>query len=115
MTTDKQLINSLYKRFNRRPASLDERNLRLLADYIVDERGIMLEDDCLVFTGAGPASPFREILLENINGVADIGRLIAIVLNSSIIFFHKETHAISVHLRPLSAWQRLLGRLRRRP
>lgn len=110
MNIDRKLIDDLYRRFRRRPSTLDERNLRLLADFIVEERGISLEADSLVFTESAPDSPVREILLENINGVADLGRHIAIVLHSSIIFFNKDTLQTSVHLRPLSRLERLLHR-----
>lgn len=101
MIADKKLIDSLYKRYRRRPDTLDERNLYLLADYIVDEQGLELDDDHIVFTGMDKNSPFREILLKNINGVEDLGGLLAIVLHSTIIFFNKSTHAASVHIRPL--------------
>lgn len=107
MTADSKLIESLYRRFRRRPATLDERGLHLLAGYIVDEQGLELDDDRLVFTEMEPMSPFREILLNNINGVADLGALLAIVMHSSIIFFNKTTHAASVHIKPNTLRDRL--------
>lgn len=113
MTTDQQLIRALYKRFSRRPSTLDERQLHLLADFIVDERGLELDDDRLVFTGMAAMSPFREIPLDHINGVADLGKLLAIVLHSSIIFLNKETLAASVHLKAPSFGSRLISALRR--
>lgn len=111
--TDKNLINGLYRRFRRRPATLDGRNLRLLADFIVDERGISLQDDDLVFTETPPDAPFHKIPLENINGVADLGKLLAIVLNSSIIFFNKETLETTIHIKQPNPVERILSRLRR--
>lgn len=109
MIANRQIIDQLYKRFSKRPATLDERNLSLLADFIVDERGITLDEDSLVFTEAGPMSPFREIKFDNLHGVADLGGLIAIVMHSSIIFFNKENLSISVHLRPPSRWERIVN------
>ncbi len=100
MEISSNLIDSLYKRFPRRPATLDERNLRLLADYIVEDRGVSLCDDRLVFTEMSPDSSFREILLENIHGVADLGHMLAVVLHSSIIFLDCRTFEAFVHLKP---------------
>ena len=102
MTTDSQIIKSLYKRFGRRPSTLDERCLYLLADMIVEQRGLELDGENIVFTMVDKASPFRSIPLDNINGVADLGGLLAVVLHSSIIFINKETMAASVHIRPVS-------------
>ncbi len=110
MTNDQQLIRSLYKRFSRRPSTLDERQLHLLADFIVEQRGLELDDDRLIFTEMEPLSPFREIRLDNINGVADLGKLLAIVMHSSIIFLNKETLAATVHLKPPTFADRLFRR-----
>lgn len=112
MTADKNLIEALYKRYRHRPATLDDRGLALLADYIVEERGLELNDDRIVFTEMGFESPFREILLNNIHGVADLGGMLAIVMHSSIIFFNKESHAATVHLKPAGFTDRLVNRFR---
>lgn len=100
MDISSDLIDGLYKRFPRRPATLDERNLRLLADYIVEDRGVSLCDDRIVFTEMSADSPFREILLENIHGVADLGNMLAVVLHSSIIFLDCRTLEAFVHVKP---------------
>lgn len=107
MTTDQKIIRQLYRRFHRRPATLDERGLHLIADHIVDEQGIELDDNRIVFTEMDCMSPFKEILLDNIHGVVDLGKLLAIVLHSSIIFFNKQTHETSVHIKPASLRDRL--------
>lgn len=110
--TDQKLISELYRRFKRRPETLDQRNLRLLADYIVEERGVALRDDSLVFTEMPASSPFREIRLAHIHGVADLGNLLAIVLNASIIFMHKTSLETSVHLKAPGLKDRLLAKFR---
>jgi len=107
MNTDRQLIKSLYRRFRRRPATLDARRLDLLADFIVDGRGLELDGDRLIFTSMEPSSPFRAIPLDNIHGVADLGPLLAIVLHSSIIFLNRQTLAATVHLKPPTLSDRL--------
>lgn len=100
MNSDQQLIRSLYKRFNRRSASLDDRRLDLLCDNIVDQHGLELDDDCIVFSAMEPDAPLRSIRLDNIHGVAELGDVLAIVLHSSIIFFNRRTLRTSVHLKP---------------
>lgn len=107
MIADKTLIEKLYKRFKKRPASLDERGLYLLADYMVDEQGLELDEDRVVFTKMDKLSPFREILLNNIHGVADLGGLLAIVMHSSIIFFNKTTQESTVHIKPMTFGDKL--------
>lgn len=107
MKTDQDLINSLYKRHRKRPSTLGERGLHLLADFIVEESGMELDDDKILFTEMSETSPFRAIRLDNINGVEDLGGVLAIVMHSSIIFFNKSTHEASVHIKPLSFIDRL--------
>lgn len=100
MKADSNLTDSLYRRFRRRPESLEERGLYLLADNIIEQDGMTLDGDRLVFSEMDAASPLRSIVLDNIHGVADLGGLLAIVMHSSIIFFNKSTHETSVHLKP---------------
>lgn len=107
MITDRQLIKTLYKRFRRRPATLDARRLDLLADFIVDGRGLELDDNRIVFTSMEPSSPFRAIPLDNIHGVADLGKLLAIVLHSCIIFLNRQTLDVTVNIKPLTFSDRL--------
>lgn len=99
MRADNKLIDSLYRRFSRRPESLEARGLYLLADNIIDRNGLDLEGDRLIFSEMDATSPLRSILLDNIHGVADLGELLAIVMHSSIIFFNKATHETTVHLK----------------
>ncbi|MCM1310097.1 MAG: hypothetical protein NC301_03610 [Bacteroides sp.] len=113
MKADKKLIESLYKTYRRKPETLDERGLYLLADYIVDEQGVEIDDDCIIFSEMDAVSPFRMIRLNNIHGVADLGGLLAIVMHSSIIFFNKTTHEASVHIKPLTLRDKLADKLSR--
>lgn len=94
-----EIIKSLYKKFKRQPSDLDGRHLDLLCDNIVDQRGIELDDDCLVFTDMTEDAPLRRIRLDHIYGVQEIGGWLAIVLHSSILFFHPQTLQTQVHLR----------------
>lgn len=111
MPVTESVILELYKRFSKRPATLDARNLCLLADFIVEDKGVSLEEDSLVFTETPPGSPFREIPFENVHGVADLSNLLAIVLHSSIIFLNKKTLQTSVHIKRLSPFKRLISKV----
>lgn len=109
MSGNDKLIQSLYKRFNRRNASLDERRLDLLCDNIVDQHGLELNDDSIVFTAMPNGAALRSIRLDHIRGVAEVGELLAIVLHSSIIFFNRQTLQTSVHIKPAGLLDRLRG------
>lgn len=99
MNNPDELIRSLYRRFRRKSAGLDGRHLDLLCDNIVDQNGLELDDDCIVFTTMPEDAPLRRIALDNINGVAELGPTVAIVLHSSIIFFNRLTLETTVNLR----------------
>lgn len=99
MNTNRDIIKSLYRQFRRKSASLDDRHLDLLCDNIVDQNGLELDDDSIVFTSMPDNAPLKRIRLDNINGVAEFGPSVAIVLHSSIIFFNRLTHETTVNLR----------------
>ena len=100
MNGDKKLIDSLYKRFGRRSANLDDRRLDLLCDNIIDRHGLEMNDESKIFSEMEPDAPLRSIRLDNIHGVAEFGEVLAIVMHSSIIFFNRRTLRTSVHLKP---------------
>lgn len=99
MNNNHELIKSLYRRFRRKSVSLDDRHLDLLCDNIVDQNGLELYDDSIVFCSMPDNAPLKRIRLDNINGVAEFGPTVAIVMHSSIIFFNRVTHETSVNLR----------------
>lgn len=99
MNNNHELIKSLYRRFRRKSVSLDDRHLDLLCDNIVDQNGLELDDDSIVFCSMPDNAPLKRIRLDNINGVAEFGPTVAIVMHSSIIFFNRVTHETSVNLR----------------
>ncbi len=107
MTGNDKLTRSLYRKFNRRKSTLDQRRLDLLCDNIIDRRGIELNDDRIIFTAMPAGAPLRSIRLDHIRGVAELGDSLAIVLHSSIIFFNRTTLQITVHLKPPTLLDRL--------
>lgn len=105
----KDTIKKLYKQFRHRPRSLQDRNLSLLVDYALDTDALDMDGEKLVFTHMEPSSPFREIDLERVNGVADLPDSIAVVLANSIIFINKKDLSTTAHIRAErpSLWQQL--------
>lgn len=104
-------INELYRRFRRQPKRLEDRNLSLLVDYVLDTEVLDMDGEKLVFTGMPQSSPFREIELERVNGVADLPEAMAVVLPNSIIFINKSDLSAHVHIRQIK--MPLRQRLRR--
>ncbi len=92
-------IKELYKKFRRRPKRLEDRNLSLLVDYALDTDALDMDGESLVFTHMDPTSPFREIGLERVHGVADFPEAVAIVLPNSIIFINKRDLSTHVHIK----------------
>lgn len=92
-------IKELYRRFKHRPKRLEDRNLSLLVDYALDTDALDMDDEVIVFTRMDPSSPFREIDLENIHGVADFPEAVAIVLRNSIIFINKRDLSTYAHIK----------------
>lgn len=105
-----QTINQLYKKYRKKPKSLDDRNLSLLVDMALDTEALDLDGDKLVFNQLDQYSPFREIELERIHAAVDLGDEIAIVLPNSMIFVNKHNFATHVHFKPAPTG--LMGRVR---
>ena len=98
----RQVIQTLYKKYSRRPASPDCLDMPLLFDsaghhnIVIDMDGPV---DSLVINSVEPSSPFHRIALERINAIVPFEEWVAIVLPSSIIFLNRNSNRVSVHLR----------------
>ena len=107
----KQVINTLYKQFNRLPKSPDELNLGLIFDYTMDNHGIFIDEENLYIVSIEPSSPFSTIELKRIHEIVEFEMVIAIVLPASIIFLNKENSDVNIHLRlddeRPTVWQRI--------
>lgn len=97
----KKVIDSIYKKFNNRPASPDELDIPLLFEKLPAETAIEIERDKLVINSIESTSPFHSIPINNIHAIAEFDEAVAIVLHSSIIFIAKEDGSVSVHLKEL--------------
>ncbi len=97
----KDTINSIYKKYKRKPASPDELDIPLLFEAVPEEAGVEIDGDNLVINSVEASSPFHEIPIRNIHAIIGFDEAVAIVLHSSIIFINKDDGSISVHLKEL--------------
>lgn len=98
---DKKVIDSIYKKFNKRPSSPDELNIPLLFEKLPEEANIEINGKELIINSTEPDSPFHAIPIGNINAIIDFDEAVAIVLHSSIIFISKDDGAVNVHIKDL--------------
>lgn len=99
----KQVIETLYKKFNNRPKSPDCLDFGLLFDTVSDYHDISVDMDTdeLVLRDLGEKSPFYKIPLSKIHAIVPFEEWVAIVLHSSIIFLNRKSNNVSVHVKPL--------------
>lgn len=111
MVTNK-VIESIYKKYKKRPASPDELDIALLFDPSMDAHNIFIDGDRLIINSIDPKSPFHSILLSRIHQILNFENVVAIVLHSSIIFLNKTDNKVHIHVKmPELSW---LDRLRLR-
>lgn len=94
----KQVIESIYKKYRRRPKSVDILNVGLLFDPSLEKQNIEIDDSKVVIGSLPADSPFHEIPLERIHAILDFDLHVAIVLHSSIIFLRKNSDKVDVHI-----------------
>lgn len=105
----RKLIDAIYRKYNRPPASPDELNLGLLFDYALENHGIVIDENDLFIGSVDPTSPFAQIPLRHIHEILEFENQIAIVLRNSILFLNKKDSDVNVHIRMdnPSMWSRL--------
>lgn len=106
----KKVIDSIYKKFKKRPASPDELDIPLLFEKIPIEAAIEIEGNNLIINSIEPSSPFHSIPISHIHAIIEFDEAVAIVLHSSIIFISKEDGSVHVHLKNIG--MSLLDRVR---
>lgn len=99
----KKVIDSLYKRYGKRPDSTDELNIALLFEAAHPVHDIVIENERVIINSVGSDSPFHSIPLKLIHAIVEFDEAVAIVLHSSIIFLSRQEsdHPVSVHLKDL--------------
>lgn len=96
-----EVINEIYKKFSKRPASPDELNMPPLFESVHPSHRIEIDDDKLIIYSLPKNSIFHAIPLRNINAILEFESNVAIVLHSSIIFLSKNDAGNYVHFKPL--------------
>ncbi len=98
----KQVINTLYKKYDKCPKSPDCLDFGLLFDTIIEYHDIIVDIDAdqLVINDLNPTSPFYQIPLSKIHAIVPFEEWIAIVLHSSIVFLNRMSDKIYVNIKP---------------
>lgn len=109
----RKVIQTLYKKYRKLPASPDYLDIPLLFDAASAHHNVTIDMegpvDTLVIRSIDPDSPFHRLPLERIHAIVPFEEWVAIVLHSSIIFLNRQSSKVSVHVRtePLTFMERL--------
>lgn len=106
-----EVINEIYKKYDKRPSSIDCLNLALLFDKAGIEHDILIDPETEEMTigSIDTNSPFHTIPLKNIHAIVPFEEWTAIVLHSSIIFLNNKKPLPSIHIKQPSSslWDRI--------
>lgn len=106
----KRVIDELYKKYDRRPAGVEDLDIGLLFDYAADHHDISIDEEgYLVIESIGDDSPFRRLPLRGVHAIVPFEDVVAIVMHSSIVFLSKHGSEVNVHVRldGPSLWERV--------
>lgn len=111
-----QVIDTLYKQYNKTPKSLDCLNMPLLFDSAGENHNVSVDFDDemnaeLIIGSIDPKSPFHRIPMNHIHAIVPFEDWVAIVLHSSIVFLNKKDNRVSIHIRPVK--ESFMDKLRR--
>lgn len=97
----RKIIDSLYKRYNKPPKSIDMLNLVLLFEYAAEHHNVYIDPDTedLILPSISPESPFHKISIKRINAIVPFEEWVAIVLPASIIFLNRKSNEVVVDLK----------------
>lgn len=98
---DNKTIETIYKKFSNRPASLDELNIPLLFEAAHDDHAIEIKGHDLIINSLDSWSPFHTIDLHRVHAILDFDRYVAVVLHSSIIFISKHNDQVHIHIKDI--------------
>lgn len=97
----KKVIDAIYKKYKKRPASHDELNIPLLFEKLPEETNIEVDEKNLVINSIDPSSPFHTIPVSHIHAIVEFDEAVAIVLHSAIVFISKDDGTVHVHIKEL--------------
>ncbi len=104
----KKVIEYIYRKYRRRPSSIDDLDTAPLLDEAFSSCGISIDNNIVTIAAVDPRSPFHVIDLNRVYGIERFEHEIAIVFHSSIMFLTADAH-ISIHVKepPHSLWEKL--------
>lgn len=108
-----EVINEIYKNYNKPCKNEAELNLPYFADLLKEHHRLTLKDDEVVVESLEEFSPFRRFLKRGLYAVLEFDSNVAFVFQAHILFFNKNNNKLSVHFRPAekrSLLDRLFGR-----
>lgn len=105
----KKMIKEVYKKYHKKPKSVDCINVSLLFGDEMQMHDIEIVDDDIVINSLEPSSLFHKIALQRVYGIEEFEKSVAIVLHSSMIFLKKGAKDVAVHIKPqsISIWDRI--------
>jgi hypothetical protein len=100
MITQK-VIDSLYKKYSKRPESPDKLPISMLFEYTSEQHALCTSEcgEHLIIGSTEPSSPFHKLPIACINAIVNFEEWVAIVLHSSIIFLSKISPKINIHIK----------------
>ncbi len=103
------VIQALYRKYNRRPASVDSLDIHLLFEAVHPSNTIRIDDGMLYINSIPVDSPFHSISLGNIHAIVEFEETVALVMHSTILFLSKVNNDVRVHIKPMrdSLWSRI--------
>lgn len=96
----KKAIEETYKRYRKKPKSIDGLDVGILFDKVAEIHGLTIEDEKIVLRSVDEKSMFRNIALSRVYGIVNFDETVAIVLHSSIIFLNKKEPKVNIHIKP---------------
>ena len=96
----KKAIEEIYRRYRKKPKSVDELDVWILFNGVADVHGLTIEDEKIVLKSVEEKSFFRTIALSRVYGIVNFEETVAIVLHSSIIFLNKKEPKVNIHIKP---------------
>lgn len=107
----KKVIDTIYKRYGKRPKSPDDLNVALLFEGVHPGHGVEIDGNLVRVNSVPEQSPFHEIPLSAVHAIIEFEEHVAIVLHSSILFLNRNNEGVSVHIKPFkpSLKERLSG------
>lgn len=106
------VIQALYRKYRRRPTSVDTLDIHLLYESAHISHAVSIEDETLYIHSIPENNPFHAVNINHIHAIVEFEESVAIVLHSSILFLNKTNNDVKIHIKPIkdSLWNRIKDR-----